>query len=377
MTSGIRIGRLFGIDIAIHPSWFIILVVITWSLATGVFPNAYRWSSATYWVVAVIAALLLFASVLLHELAHSLVAEREGIPVKSIVLFLMGGVSNIEREPASPGREAVMAGAGPLTSLVLGGALYALGRLVQSPETVRATLLYLGGINLLLGVFNLLPGFPLDGGRVLRAVLWARSGDLERATRGAARTGVILGWLMVLYGVITAVTTSLVAGVWTGFVGWVLVQASQASYAHTVTEGRLGRVRVATVMTPPPDPVPAEMTLRVATHDHFLSRNTRCLPVGDEGEPFAGVICLADLRKSERSNWDVERVQDVMTPRSELATVTPHASLADALQLMARHNVNQVAVVEDGKLVGFVDRAAALQYLEIATTVRGDGSPSS
>jgi Zn-dependent protease len=172
MDRGFRIIRVFGIDIRIHPSWFIILAVLVVSLATSVFPGVYHWSEPAYWLVAVASALLLFVSVLIHELAHSLVAQRQGIGVKSITLFLLGGVSSLQEEAKSPGKEAVMAGAGPLSSLVIGGICWGLGHTVHSPQTGRAVLLYLGGVNILLGIFNLLPGFPLDGGRVLRAALW-------------------------------------------------------------------------------------------------------------------------------------------------------------------------------------------------------------
>ena len=290
--------------------------------------------------------------------------------MKSITLFLLGGVSSLQEEAKSPGREALMAGAGPLSSLVIGGICWELGRTTHSPETGRAILLYLGGINILLGVFNLLPGFPLDGGRVLRAALWKRSGNLLRATRGAARTGTALGYLMLAFGVVLAVLSftntslsgGLLSGIWLGFLGWVLTQASQAAYAQTATEVRLASLPVQRLMTPPRGRLAPETSLRAAADEYFLPLHTRCLPVGDEHDPLAGVVCLADLRRTERERWADEHVSEVMTPRERLATVASDATAADAMHLMTARDVNQVAVMQDDALLGFVDRGRLLHY---------------
>src|SRR5690349_21420749 len=191
MPGSFRIGKIAGIDIDINVSWIIILVLLTVSLATGWFPQLYPgWSSATYWVVGLISALLLFVSVLLHELAHSLVARARGLPVKSITLFIFGGVSNLEQEPQSPGVEFQMAVVGPLASLIIGGLALLVGAFIgRAAPLAVAVIAYLGITNLLLGVFNLIPGFPLDGGRVLRAILWKATGSLQRATRWASLVG--------------------------------------------------------------------------------------------------------------------------------------------------------------------------------------------
>lgn len=377
MGRGIRVARLFGIDIAIHPSWFIILVLLVWSLGANVFPNAYDWSQATYWTVAVVAALLLFASVLAHELAHSLIARRQGIPVRSITLFLLGGVASIEREPATPGQEAIMASAGPLTSLIIGGGTLAIGWAFQEPQTVSAILIYLGGVNILLGLFNLLPGFPLDGGRVLRAIIWRRTGSFDRATRAAARTGTALGYLLILAGVLLAITVALVSGLWIGFIGWVLVQASQTTLAFTIAEQRLLHVPVTRVMTAPRGWIPSVVTLEAAAHDYFLGLDARCLPVGHPDAEFEGIVCLTDLQQSERSRWGHDRVHEVMVPREKLAQVGPHASAADALRLMNERDVNQVAVIDEERLLGLVDRARVLQFVQILSPTRQDGGARS
>ena len=220
-------------------------------------------------------------------------------------------------------------------------------------------------------MFNILPGFPLDGGRVLRAVLWARSHDFERATRGASRAGHAFGYLMIAGGVVLAITGRLVEGIWTGFIGWVLVQASQAAYQQVVTTRRLSGITVRRMMTEPRGWVPPFVTLEAAAHDYFLARNARCLPVEGELDEFDGVVCLSDLQRRPRSEWNRDRVNDVMTPRDKVVTVGPDEPAAQALQLMAERNVNQVAVVAGEKLLGFVDRAAAIEYMRLHETVGG------
>lgn len=372
---GIRIGTLFGFTIAIHPSWFIVLVVFSFSLATGFFPAVYEgWSQTVYWVVGIAASLMLFASVLVHELAHSFVARSQGIPVRDITLFLLGGVASIEKEASTPRREAALAGVGPLTSFALGLAFGLAARFAPLPEVLEALCLYLALTNVILAAFNLVPGFPLDGGRVLRAALWARSGDFHRATRTAARAGQGLGWLFIAGGVLIAFGGSVFSGLWLGFVGWVLVQASQATITQSALQRGLAGVTVARLMTPPVAWVSPYITLRAAADRYFLEHRARCLPVEPEaeGQVFDGVVCLSDLQRTPRGEWDTDRVRDVMTAAEAVVTVAPSTPAADAMRLMAEHNVNQVAVVEDGRLVGFVDRAAVLRYMEFADLTRRD-----
>jgi CBS domain-containing protein len=245
---------------------------------------------------------------------------------------------------------------------VLGGIALAIGRALKTPETARAILLYLGSVNILLGAFNLLPGFPLDGGRVLRAALWKRSGDLLRATRGAARTGTVLGCVMIATGVVMAFLGSLLSGIWLAFVGWILTQASQAAYAQTGTEARLAGVRVRELMTPVRSLVPYDATVQEAADDHFRTLHARCLPVGSGDGSLAGVVCLSDLQHADPDHWSVEAVADVMTPRDRVLTLAPEADAVEALHLMAHRDVDQVAVMDDGRLLGFVERGRLLHY---------------
>jgi Zn-dependent protease len=364
MSGGIRLVRLFGIQILIQPSWFFILGLLTLSLATGVLPAFLAASQVVYWSLALVAALLLFASVLVHELAHSLVARAQGIPVRSITLFLLGGVSSIEREPAGPGREVLVAGVGPLASLAVGGALIALGWVVQTPLALHAMAVYLGYLNIALAVFNMLPAFPLDGGRVLRAVLWALWHDRGRATAGAAEVGRMFGYALLAVGALMVPAGDLIGGLWTCLVGWMLLQSSRAAGRLSVAESRLEGVPVARLMSRPLTWVPPLVTLDSAAHDYLQARHARCLAVaGARDGEFDGTICLADLHKVPPGEWDHDRVADVMSKRAEAMEMEPGRPAAEALRAMASGRAHLVAVVHDGRLLGLVDEVALSEYV--------------
>jgi Zn-dependent protease/CBS domain-containing protein len=376
MKTSLRIARLFGIDVYVHASWFIILLVVSVSLAVTVFPAIYpSWSTGTTYAVSVVAALLLFASVVVHELAHSVVAQSQGIRVKHITLFLLGGVSALEEEPRSPGREALMAGVGPLASLAIAGLCLAATTLATLPEAVAAIVVYLGWMNLLLALFNLLPGFPLDGGRVLRALFWARTHDFVKATRWAARTGHVFGYVLIAGGVVMFLSNP-VAGLWTGFIGWVLTQAAQASYAQSVRSRALDGVSAGRLMSAPGASIPPEITLETAVERYFWGGDSRCFPVQDGAEGVAGVVCFDDLRRSRRAAWRDDRVREVMTPWTDVVGVSPETPVTEALRLMAEHDVDRVAVVHGGRLVGFVDRTAILRHVELARSTDSGEQPS-
>jgi Zn-dependent protease len=236
MPGTFRIGKIAGIDIDIHVSWIIIVVLLTVSLATGWFPQLYAgWSTPTYWLIAFLSSLLLFVSVLLHELAHSLVARRRGLPVKSITLFIFGGVSNIEMEPGTPGIEFQMAFVGPLTSLLIGAICFLLQvPLRGSNSPLEGILFYLAVTNILLGFFNLIPGFPLDGGRVLRSIIWRITGNLQQATRVASLTGQFIAYLFILLGIWIFFVGDILDGIWLGFIGWFLLSAAQSANAQSM-----------------------------------------------------------------------------------------------------------------------------------------------
>ncbi len=272
---GIRLGRLFGIEVDIHPSWFLVLAFFAFTLARGFFPTAYPgWSPAVTWATAIIATLLLFVSVLAHEFGHSLVARSQGIPVRNITLFALGGVSQLEREPDSPGREAWMAIAGPLVSVVIGAVTLGAAYVLPGPQPVVAVLAYLGVTNLALVVFNLLPGFPLDGGRVLRALLWRISHDVVRATRRAAVVGQVFAWGFIALGAAQLVLARGLGGIFLIFVGWLLIQAARATSRQTEMDHLLTGVTVARLMT-------TARELALAVHDPGLGRQGQVARLGD------------------------------------------------------------------------------------------------
>jgi Zn-dependent protease/CBS domain-containing protein len=375
MPGSFRIAKIGGIDIDIHVSWIIILVLLTVSLATGWFPQLYSgWSSATYWVVGLISALLLFVSVLLHELAHSLVARRRGLPVKNITLFIFGGVSNIEQEPKSPGVEFQVAVVGPLTSLLIGAVCYLLLlplRGTRSP--LEGILFYLAVTNLLLGVFNLIPGFPLDGGRVLRSIVWKITGSLTKATRVASISGQVIAYLFILWGIWQLFTGDVLNGVWIGFIGWFLLSAAQSANTQVALQSALRGVTVGEVMNPTPPTVPASISVQKLIDEYFLPHGLRCALVM-QGDRLAGLITLSDIRHVPREQWGYIPVSQAMIPVERLHVVSPQQSLNDVLPLMAGRDVNQLPVVQNGIPVGIVSRDAIMRYLEVRRSL-GSGVP--
>ncbi len=368
--NGIRIGRLFGVDVAIHPSWFVVLVFFSFSLATGFFPNAYPgWDPVTTWTVATVATLLLFASVLAHEYGHALVARSQGIPVRSITLFILGGVAQLEREPETPGREAWMAIAGPLVSAALGAAALGAAFLLPGPEQVVAVLAYLGVANLALLAFNLLPGFPLDGGRVLRALLWRLTRDVVRATRWAALVGQVFAWGFIALGAAQIVLQGGLGGIWLILVGWLMIQAARATARQTEIDAELRGVSAGRLMTPSAGWLSPYMTLDWAAQDRLNDWDTRCLPVAaeDPEAEYGGLMCARDLARARRERYDRDRVRDVMTPALDLPSVTPETQATDVLRLLRERETDRAVVVDSGgRLLGFIDADAILRFVSAA-----------
>jgi Zn-dependent protease/predicted transcriptional regulator len=369
MPGSFRIGRIAGIDIDINVSWLVILVLLTFSLAVSWFPATVpRQSTLIYWVLGFIAALLLFVSVLLHELAHSLVARARGLPVKRITLFIFGGVSDLEQEPQSPGIEFQIAIVGPLTSLAIGAVTLVAGILIgPNAPLVAAVLDYLGVTNLLLGIFNLIPGFPLDGGRVLRAIIWRVTGSLRRATRAAALVGQVIAYLFIVVGIFLFFRGDFINGLWFGFIGWFLLQAAQAANSQVMLESVFKGVTVGQLMSPAALTVPANISLQQLVDDYLLPRGVRAIPVvRSDDQQLLGLVTLADIRHVPSEQWPQTPVGQAMVPLERLHTVRPPQNLNDVLPLMIGRDVNQLLVLDDaGRLVGILSRDAILRYVEV------------
>jgi Zn-dependent protease len=385
--SGFRLGKIFGINIYIDWSWVFIFLLVTWNLAAGVFPELHpNWGLALNLGTALVAALLFFASVLAHELSHSVVARARGIPVRNITLFLFGGVSNISREPPSPSTEFLMAIVGPLTSIVLGVIFILLGGLsisnfgsvfgaptlaLQRLDPVSTLLLYLGPINIVLGLFNLVPGFPLDGGRVLRSILWALTNNLRTATKWASRVGQWVAWLMIAGGIamffgvdLPFFGTGVVSGLWLAFIGWFLNNAAIQSYQQVVIHDLLDGVTVAKLMRPNAPTIPPNLPLSSLVHDHIMGSDERAFAVVDN-DRLVGIISLDDVRKVPREAWDSTPVSQVMTPAEKLAVANPREEASDALNDLTQRDVRQLPVVDNGRLVGMLRGGDIMKWLQL------------
>lgn len=373
LRNSVRLFTLGGIEIGIHVSWLLIFALVTWSLATGFFPQLYQEISggeqletATAWTMAVIASLLLFASVLIHELAHSFVARARGLPARSITLFLFGGVSNLSAESKSPGTEFLIAIAGPLTSLVL-AALAFLGSVAVNEPLVEAVLSYLAIVNALVAGFNLLPGFPLDGGRVLRSIAWKLTNSLRRGTEIAAAGGQLVGFGLIAWGLAILFLPppgDFFNGLWIAAIGWFLQNAASASLQQTIVQTRLRDVTVGDIVRRDPTAISPDTTVAELVEDHLLRRNRRAAPVA-EGGRLVGIVTIGDISDVEPGERQRTRVADVMGGRDRLLTVAPDDTVNRALELFGEGDHEQLPVVDDGALIGMLTRADVIRQIQL------------
>jgi len=370
---GVRLGRVVGIEIRVHWSWYFVFALLTWSLSEGLFREEHpEWEPAIAWAAGVATSLLLFGSILLHELSHSLVARHLGLGVRSITLFIFGGVSSLAEEPTKPVDELRIAIVGPATSFLL-AALFALTGLALWGTGLDTAAFYLAAINLVLGVFNLLPGFPLDGGRLLRAAVWNRSGNMIEATRVASWSGSALGFVLMGLGVVMALAGGLLSGVWFIVIGWFLRSQADASYAHALTRNVLEAIPVSAVLEQDHHAVHPNTSLSSLLSTYFLHYYDRYYAVTEDGR-LLGLVTLSDLRKFPRGEWDNRTVAEVMTPADRLISLVEADDLGHAAELIAQSNVHQLPVLNDGHLVGFVTRSDVIRVLEIGGEVGSGGS---
>jgi Zn-dependent protease/CBS domain-containing protein len=365
MLSSFKIGRIAGIDIGVHWSWIFIFALITWSFAGGILEEFFpEWSAAQRWSVGLVVAIIFFSSILLHELSHSLVAKARGIPVSGITLFVFGGVSNLGREAQSASEEFQIAIVGPLTSLAIGAAFAILWATLQGPAPeVAAIAGYLAFINGIIAAFNMLPGFPLDGGRVFRSIVWARNRNLLRATRTAARTGEIVAYLLMAGGALQFFWNP-IGGVWMFLIGMFLRNASTASYEQMVLQTALAGVSVRELARRDYTTVPPDMTVAHVVSEYMLTGRGRCYPVV-AGDELLGLFTLTDAQRLDRSQWETTTVYRAMTPVERLRSAGPDEDAMRVLQIMGESDVNQVPVMEGRLLTGIVTRADVLRLIQV------------
>ena len=369
MKAQIKLGRIFGVEIGLHYSWFIIALLITFSLAGHFRENNPTWSDSLRWGVSIVTAVLFFVSIVIHELSHAMVAKFRGLPVHSITLFALGGVAQIEKEAADAKTEFWMGIIGPITSFVIGVVCLALTVAVgwrppdfpQSP--LPAMFMWLGVINIGLAIFNMIPGFPLDGGRVLRGIVWWITGNAKRATTIAARVGQIIAFVMILYGVMQFFQGSGFNGLWIAFIGWFLLSASRESYAQMVISEGLRGLRVGDVMSREFPTVDANSNLQTFAEENLTRTGRRFWIVTLNGEP-EGIITPDEISGVARNRWPYTTVADVMRPLDATRTVNPNTPVTEALEVMARQDLNQLPVVNERGLAGLISRAHILQLIQ-------------
>ncbi|MDH7482536.1 MAG: site-2 protease family protein [Armatimonadota bacterium] len=362
----IRLGRILGIPIKIDASWLIIFGLIVYTLAVGYFPRFKpNLGAPMNWLGGVIAALLLFGSVLLHELMHSYVAKKNRLPVGGITLFIFGGVSELTEEPETPGLELKMAIAGPATSIVLGILLLVaarLGGIATFGELGLAIVGYLGGINLALGVFNLIPGFPLDGGRVLRAILWGSMHDIDKATRIASGVGQGFGYLFIAGGFLIMLSGQFLSGLWLIFIGWFLNNAAHQSYQMLVLKRALSGVEVSRVMMTDYPHIAPHTTLDEFAEDYLLKYDYRAYPVSED-DRLLGIVTVDEVRGIPREQWATTTVGTVAKPPEQELVIDENDDAFDALMRMARGNLRGLLVMHEGKFEGMVTQESIMNLV--------------
>jgi len=364
----VKLGRIAGISIGLHYSWFIIALLIALSLAQHFRDVTPRWSSTVVWAAAVVTSVLFFVALLLHELAHSLLAKARGLRVRAITLFALGGVSQIESEATDAKSEFWIAIAGPITSVVIGLVVLGTARLAgwapgaEPAIPVIAVLVWLGYINIMLAAFNMIPGYPLDGGRVLRAVIWWIIGDADRSTRLSAQVGQAVAFMLILLGLFRFFVGANFGGLWLAFIGWFLLDAARASYVQVELIAGLRGRRVADIMDRDCSTVEGHLSLQDFVDEYLLRSGRRCFVVV-QNDRVTGLITPHEVKSVDREVWSQTSVQSVMRPFGQLRTVAPDTPAIQALELMSREDINQLPVISDGRLEGVFSRSHVLRFL--------------
>ena len=375
MNENLSLGRIAGIHVGLNWSLLVVAALIAWSIATGILPAAAPGqTSAAYWTAGVVSAFVYLASLLAHELAHSIVATRRGVKVEGITLWLFGGVSRFSSESSSPGSQAWITFVGPLTSLLLGAVFLLAAAVVgggANSALLSASLAWLGYINILLGVFNLLPAFPLDGGRILQSLIWRGTGDRLRATRIAARIGMAFAFLFIAYGLITFfVAGSPIGGVWAVFLGWFLLSAARAEEAGGLIRQALSRISVADVMTPNPVQAPDDISVEEALHGYVLTSRHSTFPTHDTGGRLSGLLTMAALKNVAPDARTTTLIKEVACPLDKVSTATPADPATNLLNVSDGCSEGRTLVVDNGRLVGIISPSDISRLMQRSLTGR-------
>lgn len=369
MRAQIRLGSVFGVRIGLHYSWVIIAFLISLSLVGHFRMNNPEWGDVVIWTISIFTSLLFFLTIVVHELSHAMVAKSHGLPVRSITLFALGGVAEIEKEAGDARTEFWLGIVGPITSFVIGticlAVLYGFGwRPPHFPRTpLFAMLMWIGYINIMLAVFNMVPGFPLDGGRVLRAIVWWITGDAGRATKISAKLGQLVAFAFIIFGIYRFFNGAGIGGLWITFIGWFLLSASRESYAQVAITESLKGLRVRDVMSTDYPTVDSHTNIQTLVDEHFLPMGRRCFFVSENGR-IVGLVTPHEVREVERQRWPYKTVDEVMRPLDQLRTITMDTPVQKALEIMGSEDLNQLPVVENHEVRGTLTRAHILQLLQ-------------
>jgi len=372
MNENLSLGRIAGIHVGLNWSLLVVAALIAWSLASGILPaQAPGQTTGVYWVAGVISAFVFLASLLAHELAHSVVATRRGVRVDGITLWLFGGVSRFGSETTSPGSQALIIFVGPLTSLVLGGIFYLLAIAAGGGAPtglLPVTLSWLGYINIVLGVFNLVPAFPLDGGRLLQSLIWLRTGDRLRATRIAARIGMGFAFLLIAYGLATfLVAGSLIGGLWSVFLGWFLLSAARSEEAGGLIRQALGGIRIADVMTPNPVQAPDNITVEEVLHSFVMASRHSTFPTSDADGRLTGLLTMAAIKKVSPKARATTLVREITCPLDKVSMARPDDLATKLLFAPDTCSEGRTLVVDNGRLVGIISPSDISRLVQRST----------
>jgi len=369
MNKSIHIITIFGIPIEINYSWFIIFFLVTWTLAQNYFPLAIPHAPVfVYWIISIIAACLFFISLLAHELSHSIVAIKNKLPISGITLFVFGGVAHMTKEPETPGIEFKMAAAGPLCSFAISLLFFALTQLfyyLKFPIALVVTTDYLSFINLMVGIFNLIPGFPLDGGRILRAALWSLFGDIKKATQIASSFGKGFAYFLMGLGFFYLISGAVLSGIWFIFIGFFLRDAASASYQQVAFKKYLSGVKVRDIMTKNVVTVNGDLTLLSIVDDYFFKYRFTSIPVVTDDGEIKGIMTIHSVKDVPRERWADTNVSEAMIPLKSDLVVSPRTDILEALAQMAGNGIGRLLVTQDEKLIGIISQRDVIRLFEV------------